>query len=62
MTRFIIRCVILCGTVGSSGAHLSPEKLARAVPGDLVPLHKLLQEPGELARQPFRLEEVHPRP
>src|SRR5829696_8737833 len=37
-------------------------ELARAVPGHLVPLHELLQEPGELARQPFRLEGVHPRP
>src|SRR5215218_5534029 len=61
MTRFIMRCVILCGSVGFSGAHLSPES-SRAVPGNLVPLHELLQEPGELARQPFRLEGVHPRP
>src|SRR5215212_8131606 len=25
MTRFIMRCVILCGSEGSSGAHPSPE-------------------------------------
>src|SRR5215218_38034 len=37
-------------------------ELARAVPGDLVPLREFLQEPGELARQPLRLEGVHPRP
>src|SRR5918997_1096565 len=36
-------------------------ELARAVPGCLVPLHEFLQESGELARQPFRLEEVLPR-
>src|SRR5215213_4312479 len=37
-------------------------ELARAVAGDLVPLHEFLQEAGELVRQPFRLEEIHPRP
>src|SRR5918994_2748170 len=38
------------------------QELARAVAGDLVPLREFLQEPGELVRQPFRLEEVHPGP
>src|SRR5215208_1899123 len=37
-------------------------ELSRAVAGSLVPLHELLQEPRELARQPFRLEGVHSRP
>src|SRR5215212_2602046 len=40
--------------------HLARE-FSHAVPGGLVPLRKLLQKPGELARQPFRLEGVHPR-
>ena len=57
-----MRSVILRGSVGSSGAHLSPESSQRAVAGGLVPLRELLQEPGELARQPFRLEGVQPRP
>ena len=33
----------------------------RAVPGNLVLLRELLQEPRELARQPFRLEGIQPR-
>src|SRR5215207_9433549 len=37
-------------------------EFVRAIAGDLVSLHELLQEPGELAWQPFRLEWVHPRP
>src|SRR5215218_7475537 len=37
-------------------------KLACAVPSDLVPLHELLPERGELLRQPFRLEGIQPRP
>src|ERR687894_2401832 len=36
--------------------------LARAVAGELVPLRELLQEPGELARQPCRLEGIKPQP
>jgi hypothetical protein len=60
MTRFIMRSAILSASVGSSGAHPSPES-SRAVPSGPVPLRELLQEPGELARQPCRLEEVRPR-
>jgi hypothetical protein len=37
-------------------------ELARAVPGSLVPLPEFLQEPGELVRQPLRLEGIQPRP
>src|SRR5215208_252861 len=59
MTRFIMRSAILSGSVGSSGARPAPDS-SRAVAGGLVPLRELLQEPGELARQPFRLKEVHP--
>ena len=47
----------LCDPVRKSRLQRRPplaRELTRAVAGELVPLHELLQEPRELARQPFR--------
>ena len=62
MTRFIMRSEIRRGKRRLQRRPAFAGELARAVPGDLVPLHELLPEPGELVRQPFRSEEVHPNP
>ena len=57
-----MRSVILRGSEGSSGAHLSPESSRARLLEDLVQRHEVLQEPRELTRKPFRLEGVQPQP